>query len=70
MSDPKLPFGTNYCLCRSCGLYFGGEYAFSRHRVDFRCLTPEELANAGFRLSARGYWGQDYERPKRPKVQA
>jgi len=66
--DPMLPAGSRYCLCRGCGLYFGGDSAFRAHRAEGRCRSPEELTSLGYRLNGRGYWGQDYKRPKRPKV--
>ena len=60
MNDPKLKPGTNYCLCRSCGQYFGGVKGFDMHRRDSGCLPPDTLlTRKGERLleiNARGYW--------------
>lgn len=52
-SDPKLPPGTNHCLCSACGRYFGGADGFTRHRVNFKCVDPATL---GLTLNRRGYW--------------
>lgn len=52
-SDPKLPPGTNFCLCSACGRYFGGVNGFERHRVKFQCVDP---ATIGLELNPRGYW--------------
>lgn len=52
-SDPKLPTGTNHCLCSACGRYFGGVNGFERHRVKFLCVDPATL---GLVLNDRGYW--------------
>ena len=64
-SDPMLPPGTNYCKCSGCGEYFGGVRAFEVHRVgvheDRRCLLPSGMSRMGYRKSARGYWGRDYQ---------
>ena len=60
MSDPKLPPGTNYCLCNVCGAYFSGVKAFDRHRVgsypDRSCLGPVDMSERGFQINAKGYW--------------
>ena len=52
-SDPKLPPGTNHCLCSACGRYFGGVNGFERHRVKFQCVDPVTI---GLELNPRGYW--------------
>jgi len=52
-SDPKLPPGTNHCLCSACGRYFGGVNGFERHRVSFACVDP---ISVGLVLNARGFW--------------
>jgi hypothetical protein len=52
-SDPKLPPGTNRCLCSECGRYFGGADGFTRHRVNYQCVDP---ATVGLQLNSRGYW--------------
>ena len=61
--DPKLPPGTNYCLCPSCGHYFGGVTAFDMHlgpASDRACLAPGGMSDSHkqplLRLSNRGYW--------------
>ena len=64
--DSKLPPGTNYCLCPSCGAFFGGVRAFELHRVgptnDRSCLAPGGVPDSHkqplLRLSNRGYWGR------------
>ena len=68
MSDPKLPVGTNYCKCASCGEYFGGVRGFELHRQgqggDRSCLAPSRVANKEgkplLRLNERGYWVGNY----------
>ena len=35
--------GAAHCPNPSCCLHFASDYAFDKHRVDGRCLTPEEL---------------------------
>ncbi|MGH7239912.1 MAG: hypothetical protein ACREHG_07585 [Candidatus Saccharimonadales bacterium] len=52
-TDPKLPPGTNYCLCSSCGRYFGGVNGFERHRISFKCVDP---VHVGLSLNEHGYW--------------
>ena len=66
MSDPKLPIGTNYCKCTSCGHYFGGVAAFDLHRrgtADRACFDPAVIADKEGRLllslNAKGYWVRD-----------
>ena len=62
LSDPKLGIGTRFCLCRSCGQYFGGASGFDLHRRDGRCVPPDSLVDGkGTRLlflNTRGYWGK------------
>ena len=61
---PKLPPGTNRCLCASCGAYFGGVSAFDMHRVgpaaDRSCLPPGAVRDKQERsllwLNKYGYW--------------
>lgn len=59
-----LPPGTNYCLCRSCGEYFGGVSSFDHHRKGAECRDPESLMGKyGQTLlskNARGYWVQAF----------
>ena len=62
--DPELPFGTNRCLCASCGCYFGGLRAFERHRIgpasDRTCLDPCCVSDSQKRpllqLNKHRYW--------------
>lgn len=60
MNDPKLKLGTAYCLCRTCGSYFGGVASFDLHRRDMACLPPGDVADrkgrALLKLTERGYW--------------
>ena len=60
MSDPMLPIGTNYCLCRGCGQYFGSVNAFDKHRSGPAtarfCLETAELDGKGWRKDKKGYW--------------
>lgn len=50
------------CQCTVCGLGFGGERAFDRHRIgefgqsDRRCLTAAEMGAAGWAQDHRGFW--------------
>lgn len=59
----------DHCSCTGCGLLFASTDAFDAHRVGDhaylasaerpdgrRCLTEDELAEAGLRLSAAGRW--------------
>ena len=63
-TKPKLQLGTNRCLCASCGHYFGGAYAFEKHRVgpagDRACLPPGAVRDKQKRsvlwLNKYGYW--------------
>lgn len=57
--DPKLPVGSNFCLCGSCGEYFGGVKSFDTHRHgnDVRaCYGPSVMRERGLELNSRGYW--------------
>ena len=66
--DPKLPLGTNRCLCASCGCYFGGVRAFELHRTrvgpaaDRACLPPGGVRDKRnrplLRLDKYDYWVQ------------
>lgn len=62
MSDPRLPHGSNFCRCPSCGEYFLNERAFDRHRTgshetgDRRCTATPHMSDAGLELDPRGYW--------------
>src|SRR6185312_14892036 len=58
-SDPKLPPGTNRCLCSACGRYFGGADGYTRHRVNFQCVNPAIL---GMALNRGGYWVRAYRK--------
>jgi hypothetical protein len=55
-ANPKLPAGTNFCLCRVCCLYFRSVSGFDAHRVSGRCLTQDELRARGYEPSQDGYW--------------
>lgn len=67
MSDPKLPHGTKYCLCPSCGEYFTSPYAFDLHRAGEptarHCVHPSKVLDKQrrprLRLNDRGYWGSN-----------
>lgn len=63
-SDPKLPPGTNYCRCPTCGEYFGGVTTFDRHRVgpaaDRACLGRLAMRRAGLSIDSKGYWRRAY----------
>ena len=39
--------GTSAAHCAGCCEHFTSTRAFDRHRVDFTCLTPEELSRPG-----------------------
>jgi hypothetical protein len=62
--DPKLPRGTDKCLCRACGQYFKSSGTFTKHRVgnweaqgaNRRCLTVEEMSALGWLLNETGHW--------------
>ncbi len=64
MSDPKLPFGTNRCLCSGCGEYFTTVANFDAHRKGDgekrRCVDPSTMrlknGNARYRITADGLW--------------
>ena len=63
-TNPKLPLGTNRCLCASCGHYFGGVRAFELHRVgpadDRSCLSPRRVSDRQkqpvLQLNKHDYW--------------
>ena len=63
-TNPKLPPATNRCLCALCGHYFGGAYAFEKHRVgpaaNRSCLDPGAVRDKQnqllLRLNKFGYW--------------
>lgn len=54
------------CVCRGCGEYFNSVPAFDKHRVGSymlpdgscgrRCLTHDEMLEAGMRLPEHGFW--------------
>jgi hypothetical protein len=64
----NLPVGTNYCLCRGCGEFFGGVRAFDRHRQGpanaRNCADPASLTTKKGRpllsRNQRGYWVGSY----------
>jgi hypothetical protein len=66
MHDPKLPYGTKYCKCPSCGEYFTTVTNFDLHRAgppeNRRCIPPGKLVTekgkARLRLNAKGYWSR------------
>ena len=64
--DPKLRPGTNHCLCRACGSYFGGVWGFEQHRVgpsnDRSCLSPSAMRDGGLVLNSKGYWIRSFRR--------
>lgn len=51
---------TRVSKCRRCGLTFISVGTFDKHRVgkhpDRRCLTVDELEDAGWRQNDRGQW--------------
>ena len=51
-ADAKLPHGSNFCLCRACGLYFYNVRAFDTHRAGRRCLSEAELRDRPDRARA------------------
>ena len=63
----RFPVGSTRNQCPSCGLRFGGVYAFDRHRTGMfgstadprRCRAGAELAAVGLVKLANG----DYGRP-------
>ena len=69
-ADPKLPPGTNRCLCATCGEYFSGVRAFELHRVTVRvqvrvgghrgCLGQPGMSQIGLRVDCYGYWGREW----------
>lgn len=69
MRDPKLPVGSNRCLCSACGQYFGGVTAFDLHRQGpanaRNCADPSSLTSKNGKrllsLNDRGYWVRAYE---------
>lgn len=48
------------CQCGGCRRYFSSVYAFDKHRVgpadERRCLTKEEIIEAGMAVNERGLW--------------
>jgi|GEM_PF-6966638 hypothetical protein len=39
--------------CTGFHKMFNSDYSFDKHRVDFKCLDPEEV---GLVMSEKGYW--------------
>lgn len=66
MTDPRLPVGSGFCLCSSCGEYFVNDRAFERHRIAVpgirsfaACIPVEALIRKGFQkleLKNNWYW--------------
>ena len=72
MSDPKLPIGSNHCLCSGCGRYFTTVANFDAHRKgkfapvgegnsqNRRCVDPSTIkrknGSARYRFSVKGLW--------------
>ena len=58
MNVPKLSGGR--CQCTACGQFFNRVSLFDKHRqgkMDARtCLTPDEMADKGWRINAAGFW--------------
>ena len=58
--NPMLPFDSDKCQCKACGLYFNSTYAFDQHRKGpwdaRRCLTQTDMQNAGWKVSPTGHW--------------
>ena len=72
-NDPKLPLGTNYCLCAACGEYFTSESTFRLHRVDDEngisgraCRDPAKILDKTrqprLRLTPSGHWASSRRR--------
>jgi len=64
----KLPTGTNYCLCPTCGEYFNSVLPFEMHRAgnpeDRYCLTPDQMREKGMDVNKRGYWVSALREPR------
>lgn len=49
-------------LCRSCGLVFRSVAAFDKHRTgshpkgERRCMTEQEMVDAGMAVNYQGLW--------------
>lgn len=62
----RLTIGSNLCQCGACGEHFRSPSAFDKHRSGDqearRCLTPDEMREAGMVVNAAGFWvGQAWE---------
>ena len=66
----KLPAGTKYCLCASCGEHFTSEYTFDMHRAgeptNRHCIQPDKVLDKQRRprlkLNDKGYWTSNRRR--------
>jgi hypothetical protein len=59
-SDSKLPIGSRFCKCSSCGAYFKCDRAFQLHRVgrfnaDRSCAPTARMAELGLTLTG-AFW--------------
>lgn len=59
MNQKRLSGNRNQC--RGCNEYFNSNGAFDKHRVgrhgiDRRCMTPQEMLDAGFVIREDGFW--------------
>jgi hypothetical protein len=58
MTAPRLT--GSRCVCRGCGQCFNSIFAFDLHRVGKpearRCLSNDEMVEAGMTRNAGGFW--------------
>lgn len=56
-----MKLGGSRNQCGGCKQYFNSNTAFEKHRigqhgVDRRCMTEEEMTNAGMSVNSHGFW--------------
>ena len=44
------------CTCVACNEQFNSLHAYQRHRVAFRCRTPEQMRALGMMQGKNGLW--------------
>jgi hypothetical protein len=57
-------------MCVACNEHFNSMYAYSRHRVAFRCRTIEQMLALGMAQMKSGAWVASRNAFKRMTVEA
>lgn len=61
MTTNRRKLTGNRNQCAGCGEFFNSNGAFDKHRIgkhgiDRRCMTPQEMVDAGFFKPDDGFW--------------